>query len=74
MNTNQCQLILHHLKTYGSISPLEAISEYGIQRLAARISDLRAMGYTIVAETKTGKNRYGKPTHFAVYRLKEEII
>lgn len=74
MNMNQCQLILHHLKTYGSISPLEAISEYGIQRLAARISNLRDMGYIIESEIKTGKNRYGKPVHFAVYRLKEEII
>lgn len=65
----QCERILRHLKDYGSISSLEAITEYGILRLASRISDLKGQGYTIISETKTGKNRYGENTRYSVYHL-----
>ena len=68
---NQCEKILRHLNDYGSITSLEAMQEYGIARLAARISDLREAGVAIVSEMATGKNRYGEPTHFAVYSLAE---
>lgn len=57
MKTTQCDRILRHLKDFGSISSLEAVSEYGIMRLAARISDLKKKGYDISSETKTDKNR-----------------
>lgn len=60
------------MKDYGSITSLEAMNEYGIMRLASRISDLRAQGIAIDAEIRTGRNRYGEPTHFSVYRLIEE--
>lgn len=72
MKITQCDRILRHLKDYGSITSLEAVNEYGIMRLASRINDLRAQGIAIVSEVKTGKNRYGEDTHFAVYKLKEE--
>lgn len=72
MAVTQCDRILRHLKDYGSITPLEAMNEYGIMRLAARINDLRAQGIDIASEVKTGKNRYGETTHFSVYRLKKE--
>lgn len=72
MAVTQCDRILRHLKDYGSITPLEAMNEYGIMRLAARINDLRAQGIAITSEVKTGKNRYGEDTHFSVYRLKKE--
>lgn len=71
MAITQCERILRHLKDYGSITSMEAVTEYGIMRLASRINDLRAEGVAIVSETKTGKNRYGETTHFAVYRLAE---
>ena len=66
----QCERVLRHMKDFGSISSLEAMSEYGIMRLASRISDLKGQGYPIVAERKTGKNRYKEPTSYCVYRLK----
>ena len=72
MKITQCERILRHMKDYGSITSLEAVNEYGIMRLASRIKDLRAQGIAIVSEVKTGKNRYGEDTHFAVYKLKEE--
>ena len=71
MAITQCERILRHMKDYGSITSLEAVTEYGIMRLASRINDLRAQGIAIVSEYKTGKNRYGETTHFAVYRLAE---
>ena len=74
MKKTQCQKILRHLEDYGSISSLTAMQEYGIMRLASRISDLKGQGYAISSEIKKGKNRYGEPTHYSVYRLKEENI
>ena len=71
MAITQCERILRHMKDYGSITSLEAVNEYGIIRLASRINDLRAEGIAIVSEMRTGKNRYGETTHFAVYRLAE---
>ena len=71
MKITQCDRILRHMKDYGSITSLEAVNEYGIMRLASRINDLRAQGIAIVSEVRTGKNRYGEDTHFAVYKLKE---
>lgn len=69
----QCERILRHLRDFGSITAQEAMQEYGVARLAARISDLRADGVAIISETATGKNRYGEPTHYAVYKLAEVV-
>jgi hypothetical protein len=68
----QCDRILRHLKDYGSITSLEAVTEYGIMRLASRINDLRSQGVAIVSEVVMGKNRYGETTHYSKYRLAEE--
>lgn len=67
----QNQKILNHLQQYGSISPLEAMAEYGCMRLASRISDLKRQGHPIIAGRGTSENRNGETVHFAVYRLQE---
>ena len=66
----QCERILRHLEDFGSITSLEAVNEYGIMRLASRINDLKGMGYPILSERATGKNRYNETTSYSVYRLK----
>ena len=71
MKTTQCDKILRHLKTFGSISSLEAITEYGILRLASRIHDLKRQGYNIVSESRTSKNRFDERVSFKVYKLAE---
>lgn len=71
MAITQCDRILRHLKDYGYITAHTAIQEYGCMRLAARISDLRDAGVSIVSEMVTGKNRYGETIHYAIYRLAE---
>lgn len=69
MKQTQCDRIIRHLKDFGSITSKEAYDEYGIMRLASRITDLRKAGYEIEAGTQTGKNRYGELTRYAVYKL-----
>ena len=68
----QKKRILRHLQDFGSITSLEAMQEYGIARLASRISELKKQGVAITSETVNGKNRYGENTHYSVYKLKEE--
>ena len=66
---NQNKQILRHMRLFGVITQGRASADYGITRLAARIADLKKEGYNIDAETLSGENRYGKPTHFTQYRL-----
>ena len=70
----QCERILRHLDDFGSITSLEAMSEYGIMRLASRISDLKRMGYPILSERVTGKNRYNETTSYSIYRLAHKEV
>ena len=68
----QCERIKAHLTTYGHITDNEARDRYGINRLAARISDLRHHhGMKITTENTAGKNRYGVKVHFATYRVEQ---
>ncbi len=68
---SQCEKILNHLKANGSITPLEAMSEYGIMRLASRISDLKDQGYKIRSAIVSSRNRNGDKVHYSVYSLEE---
>lgn len=65
----QQEMILYHIKQYGSISPLEAMKQYGIMRLASRIHDLKKQGYVFNREVVTTKNRFGEPVRFVRYSL-----
>lgn len=53
--------VLQHLKTYGSITPLEALNRYHYYRLSDGIMKLRKRGYKI--ETKEeyhGEDKYAR--------------
>lgn len=65
----QLDRIMRHLEDYGSITSLEAVSEYGIMRLASRIHDLKMQGVPVIKEMESSKNRYGEPVSYARYRL-----
>ncbi len=67
----QSEEILKYMRDFGSITQMDAICDLGCTRLAARISDLKHRGYVIRKVTETGKNRYGKDTSYARYRLVE---
>ena len=45
----QTEQILAHLKRGKSLTPIDALNEFGCFRLASRILDLRSMGYDIRA-------------------------
>lgn len=68
---NHRELILMHMKKYGSITPDEAKAEYGCARLASRINELRRMGYAVETEMITGKGKHGGKTCYARYSLVE---
>ena len=68
---NQAEMILRYMQDCGTITPLDAMREFGCMRLAARISDLRAAGFKISREFKTTENRYGNTTTYAEYRLED---
>ena len=66
---NQRQRIIRHMEAFGTIDPMEAIKDYGIMRLASRISELRKEGYIIITEMVHGYNRFDEKTRYAKYRL-----
>ena len=68
---NHRELILMHLKKYGSITHKEAEAEYDCARLASRINELRRMGIAIETEMIAGKGKHGGKTNYARYRLVE---
>lgn len=68
----QCEMILQHLQVEGSITAGEALSEYGIMRLASRISEMKKDGVKIRRRMVKAKNRFGEPMAYAEYSIEEE--
>lgn len=68
----QRAMIYKYLQDFGSITPLDALREFGCMRLGARICELRSIGLRIETERETAVNRYGHKVSFARYRLQEE--
>lgn len=67
---SQKEMIVAYMKEHGSITPLEAQRELGCMRLGARIWDLiHKDGVNIVTESVAVKNRFGKETVVARYRM-----
>ena len=68
---NDRELILMHLEKHRTITSKEAEDEYGIMRCASRINELRKLGVPIKTELIAARNRRGKISNFARYRLEE---
>lgn len=64
----QNELILQLLKSGKSITPMQALREFGCFRLSARIYDLKRMGYEIKMQPAVKKNKW-----FASYSLVSNI-
>ena len=64
---SQEEIVAIHLIHEGNISSMEAISEYGITRLSAKIHTLRKRGWNIQTVPENGKNRFGKKTNHGRY-------
>lgn len=65
----QCDMILRYMQDTGSITPWEAMREFGCMRLGARIWDLKKRGVEISRELVKDRNRYGKSVSYARYRV-----
>ena len=63
--------ILKHLQEYGSITPMEALEQYGCYRLGARVFDLRRDGYEINTTIVEGTDRNGEPMKYARYTMEK---
>lgn len=65
----QNEMILRHIEKHGSITPLEALQNYGIMRLASRICDLTKQGYEFKRESVEDHNRFGEVVRYTRYSL-----
>lgn len=65
----QNEKIKRHLELFGTITPLDALHEYGIMRLASRVSDLKKSGMNIERRMVKNTNRFGEPVCYAEYRI-----
>lgn len=63
-NASKKIMVLNRLVLGSSITPLQALEDFGCFRLASAIHDLREDGWII--STNTGRS---KTSHFAVYSL-----
>lgn len=70
----QEQRVLRHLYATGSITPVEAMQEYGVMRLAAVIHRLKGRGYFITSKKENNRNRYREKVSFARYYLHEPNV
>jgi hypothetical protein len=64
----QRDIILWHLQNVGTLTRAQAMSEYGIIELPARIVELKKLGYNITSERGSSVNRFGT-VHFNIYSL-----
>ena len=65
----QRDLVVKYIQDFGSISSFQAYADLGITQLGARIFELKERGYAFSKERRKTKNRYGKATHYDVYRI-----
>lgn len=67
MKITQNEMVIDYIDEYGAITPLEAMRDLGIYRLASRISDLKKQGHKIKSKMVSVKTRNGGRTHIARY-------
>lgn len=68
--TNRDKRLLEYIVKHGSISSLEAF-RLGETRLAAWVCKMQQHGTEFERQRVQTKNRYGEPTSYMRYRLKE---
>lgn len=68
--TPQWSRVLNYLQRHGSITPAEAREQLGVDRLAARIPEIVALGYKVESTRATVLNRFNQPIKVARYVYK----
>lgn len=67
----QTDRILWHLNEARTITPMEALKLYGCFRLAARISEIKDLGYEVESKMVSAVNRFGDDIRFKMYWINE---
>jgi hypothetical protein len=67
-------MIEDYLDTYGEITPLEAMRDLGIMRLASRIAEMKKSGLNIKSEMVSVETRNGGRTHIAMYSWADDNV
>lgn len=68
----QRQLVLDHLRRGESITQFQALRDYGIQRLAARVHELRQDGHPVEDRTVEVRRAHGGTARVSEYYLDSE--
>lgn len=68
----QNQEILAALESGRELTQLDALRDYGVMRLASRVSDLRAQGHPIAKRMKRVTARNGRRCSVAAYRIERD--
>lgn len=68
---NQREAVVRYMKKHGSITPAQAYTELGVERLAARISEIK-LEHGVKTEYIMVRNRLGQKIRVARYSLEEE--
>lgn len=71
---NQEQRVLNYIKSFNSITPLDAFRDLGITKLATVVSNLKKKGIIFYQSLDYSKNRYGETCHYMRYWLDKEIF
>ena len=74
MKITQCEMIEDYLDEWGSITPLEAMRDLGIMRLASRIAEMKKTGLNIKSEMVSVATRNGGRTHIARYSWADDNV
>lgn len=70
---NQKERVINYIKTYGSITPLDAFRDLGITKLATVISELKSKQCMRFYQYFEGSyNRYGEKVYFMRYWLDKD--
>ena len=64
--------ILQYIKSFGSITTLDAFRDLGITKLTTRISEMRSMGIDIEGKREAVKNRFDETCYINRYTLPKE--
>jgi hypothetical protein len=67
----QCQQVADYLRTGAPLTPLEALSRFGCNRLAARVDELRHSGMNIITTMIEVAGVHGK-SRVAQYTLEAQ--
>lgn len=68
----QSDRLIQYLRTHRTITSREAMEFLGIERLAARVSELRSQGVAIKSRTIRVKNMFGEECRISQYWLEED--